>query len=93
MVGRCPARTRDQRLTFDEKASMPRLSLSRMSTALTLGVIASCVPPATGTADDAGSTAALIAEVRRSFTLDGEQIPPEIFRDFGDGDLADSGSV
>jgi hypothetical protein len=64
-----------------------------MSTALALGVIASCVPPATGTADDAGSTAALIAEVRRSFTLDGEQIPPEIFRDFGDGDLADSGSI
>jgi hypothetical protein len=34
-------------------------------------------------------TAALIAEVRRAFTLNGKQIPPEIFRDFGDGDLAD----
>jgi hypothetical protein len=64
-----------------------------MSTALALGVIASCLRPGSATADDAGSVAALIAEVRRSFTLDGKQIPPEIFRDFGDGDLADSGSI
>jgi hypothetical protein len=35
-------------------------------------------------------TPTLLAEVRRSFTLDGERIPPEIFRDFGDGNLADS---
>jgi hypothetical protein len=46
-------------------------------------------------ADQAGaSTAALLAEVRHSFTINGKPIPPEIFRDFGDGDLADSvGSI
>jgi hypothetical protein len=32
---------------------------------------------------------ALLSEVRQSFTLSGKPIPPEIFRDFGDGDLAD----
>jgi hypothetical protein len=42
---------------------------------------------------DERSASALIAEVRRSFTLHGKTIPPEIFRDFGDGDLADSGSI
>jgi hypothetical protein len=31
--------------------------------------------------------------MRQSFTLDGKTIPPEIFRDFGDGDLADSGAI
>ena len=36
------------------------------------------------------STTALLSEVRRAFTLGGERIPPEIFRDFGDGNLADS---
>jgi hypothetical protein len=36
------------------------------------------------------TTASLIDEVRQAFTLKGERIPPEIFRDFGDGDLADS---
>jgi hypothetical protein len=36
---------------------------------------------------------ALVAEMRRSFTLDGKPVPPEIFRDFGDGDLADSGPI
>ena len=37
--------------------------------------------------------AKLLEEVRSSFTLDGERIPPEIFRDFGDGNLADSGPI
>jgi hypothetical protein len=32
-------------------------------------------------------------EVRRSFTLEGQPIPPEIFRDMGDGDMADSESI
>ena len=41
--------------------------------------------------DNSGSD--LVAEMRRSFTLHGKTIPPEIFRDFGDGDLADSGSI
>jgi hypothetical protein len=35
----------------------------------------------------------LLDEVRKSFTVGGKRIPPEIFRDFGDGDLADSGSI
>jgi hypothetical protein len=39
------------------------------------------------------ATAALLAEVRKNFSLHGKPIPPEIFRDFGDGDLADSGSI
>jgi hypothetical protein len=39
------------------------------------------------------ATAALVAEIRRSFTVRGKPIPPEIFRDFGDGDMADSGSI
>src|SRR5579872_1940892 len=41
-------------------------------------------------ADDAAS---LIAEARHAFMLHGKPIPPEIFRDFGDGDLADSSSI
>jgi hypothetical protein len=39
------------------------------------------------------SDAALLAEVRHSFTLNGKPIPPEIFRDMGDGDLGDSGAI
>jgi hypothetical protein len=35
----------------------------------------------------------LLDEVRKTFTVGGKRIPPEIFRDFGDGDLADSGSI
>ncbi len=34
-----------------------------------------------------------LAEVRSAFALHGKPVPPEIFRDFGDGNLADSGSV
>jgi hypothetical protein len=41
-------------------------------------------------AASSASPAALVAEVRKSFTVNGKPIPPEIFRDFGDGDLADS---
>ncbi len=48
---------------------------------------------ALASAGEAPSTASLIAEVRRTFTIDGKPIPPEIFRDFGDGDLADSGPI
>jgi hypothetical protein len=39
------------------------------------------------------SIASLISEARKSFTLHGKPPPPEIFRDFGDGDLADSGAI
>ena len=53
------------------------------------------LPIAKAVAQDASqaSAAALVAEVRRSFTIDGKPIPPEIFRDFGDGDMADSGAI
>jgi hypothetical protein len=44
-------------------------------------------------AGGAPSTASLVAEVRHAFTLEGKPIPPEIFRDFGDGDMADSGPI
>jgi hypothetical protein len=39
------------------------------------------------------SDAAVLAEVRHSFTLNAKPIPPEIFRDMGDGDLGDSGAI
>jgi hypothetical protein len=35
----------------------------------------------------------LLEELRRSFTLDGKPIPPEVFADFGDADMADSASI
>jgi hypothetical protein len=41
----------------------------------------------------AESVSASLDEVRHSFTLDGKRVPPEIFRDMGDGDLADSGAI
>jgi hypothetical protein len=44
-------------------------------------------------ADDTPSTAALLSEARRALTINGKPIPPEIFRDFGDGDMADSGPI
>ena len=44
-------------------------------------------------AQTADPDAALLSEVRRAFTLHGKPIPPEVFRDFGDGDLADSGAI
>ena len=53
-------------------------------------------PPAASAADQSASptsAAALVAEVRHSLTIQGQPIPPEIFRDFGDGDLADSGAI
>ncbi len=39
------------------------------------------------------ATQSMLDEVRHSFTLSGKPIPPEIFRDFGDGDLADSQAI
>ncbi len=51
----------------------------------------SLAPPLAGAGE--APSAALPAEVRRTFTLNGKQIPPEIFRDFGDGDIADSASI
>lgn len=42
---------------------------------------------------DKDHAAALVAEVKKSFTVGGQPIPPEIFRDMGDGDMADSGTI
>jgi hypothetical protein len=61
--------------------------------ALAAWLLAACLTPTSRAADAASSPADLVAEARHSFTLDGKQIPPEIFRDFGDGDLADSGAI
>jgi len=49
-------------------------------------------PAAAGSSENKG-TAVEVAEVQRAFTLNGQVIPPEIFRDFGDGNLADSDSI
>ena len=38
-------------------------------------------------------TAPPLEELRRSFTVGGLPVPPEVFRDLGDGDLADPGSI
>ncbi len=51
---------------------------------------AALVAPARAQQPDAE---ALVAEMRRSFTLDGKPVPPEIFRDFGDGNIADSVNI
>ncbi len=62
--------------------------------AVVIGVVLACLCAHRTTASAAELTpAAKVAEVRRSFTIGGKPIPPEVFRDFGDGDLADSGSI
>jgi hypothetical protein len=38
-------------------------------------------------------TSALVAEVRARFTVHGKPVPPGIFWEFGDGDLADAGNI
>lgn len=62
-----------------------------------LGALCAIVCPllaeAPAQADETKSPAALVSEVRRAFTLNGRTIPPGIFRDFGDGDLADSDGI
>ncbi len=69
---------------------MRTISLMRLSAAFVLLLICGSAP---AIAQTAGDDASLLNEVRRVFTLHGKTIPPEIFRDFGDGDLADSGSI
>lgn len=49
--------------------------------------------PAMRAAAPSPSVNASLDEIRRSFKLDGKPIPPEIFRDMGDGDMADSGAI
>lgn len=74
-----------------------RAAPAGIAVALALGIV--CSAPsfaktaAAQTSKPDAATAALVAEVRHSFTIHGKPIPPEIFRDFGDGDMADSGSI
>jgi hypothetical protein len=58
--------------------------------AFTLFTISLASPASAG---DTPSTATLLSEVRRALAVGGKPIPPEIFRDFGDGDMADSGPI
>jgi hypothetical protein len=67
-----------------------RMPVYRLYAAFALIAMSLLPPPA---AAGEPSTAAVIAEARRAFTVGGKPIPPEIFRDFGDGDLADSGPI
>jgi hypothetical protein len=69
--------------------AMRRPLLPGAGAVLALWLIGASMTPAS--AD--GSAAAQIAELRRAFTLDGKPVPPEVFRDFGDGDMADSGAI
>ncbi|WP_020175699.1 hypothetical protein [Methyloferula stellata] len=55
--------------------------------------LASLVLPAGGTSALAKSPSAPLDELRKTFTIDGKPVPPEVFRDMGDGDMADSGSI
>ena len=65
-------------------------SLTRPLATLALLLVCAAAPAIAQAAD---ADAALLSEVRRTFTLHGKPIPPEVFRDFGDGDIADSGSI
>lgn len=70
--------------------------LALLATAIATITAGSGAPSAANAADQStspASAAALVAEVRHSFTIHGKPIPPEIFRDFGDGDLSDSGAI
>jgi len=73
------------------RSFFPALSLAALC-----AVAAAGTPPiAKAVAEEVSqaSAAAVVAEVRRGFTINGKPIPPEIFRDFGDGDMADSGAI
>jgi hypothetical protein len=73
-----------------EMTSMRTQSLGRTICALAaLGMIA---PSLAGPAVQSDATA-LVAEAKRSFTLHGKPVPPEVLRDMGDGDIADSGAI
>src|SRR5271157_6261046 len=93
LVSRLAVILTDGYATFNGNAAMRLRPLSRLSATLALWMIGSSLVPLPAPAGEAAATAALIAEARRAFTLNGKQIPPEIFRDFGDGDLADSGAI
>ena len=74
--------------TGDEPISTPtRRTLLAACCAL------ACLAAGGAGAAEANEAAGLMAEIRKTFTLRGKPIPPEIFRDFGDGNLAESNSI
>jgi len=87
------------RLGLERRPPMHRPAglLARAGAALVFYVAAACgashIADAAPKAQPDAATTALLAEVRHTFRLNGKPIPPEIFRDFGDGDLADSGDI
>jgi len=60
---------------------------------LVMWMIGAALAPLPAVAEQPAARGDILAEIRHAFALDGKPIPPEIFRDFGDGDLADSGSI
>jgi hypothetical protein len=67
-----------------------RRSFFCFGAALALIAVSLASPASAG---DTSSTASLLSEARRALTINGKPIPPQIFRDFGDGDIADSGPI
>jgi hypothetical protein len=70
--------------------SKMRRSVFCFGAALALIAVSLASPASAG---DTPSTASLLSEAHRALTIGGKPIPPEIFRDFGDGDMADSGPI
>jgi hypothetical protein len=59
---------------------------------LQLALLLTCCAISTTPVASAGGPSS-IDELRQKFAVGGEPVPPNIFRDMGDGDLADSGSI
>lgn len=56
-------------------------------------LLAAALASVPASAGDTPSTASLLNEARRALTINGKPVPPQVFRDFGDGDMADSGPI
>ena len=67
------------------------LARSRLALLAILIIVSAFAPSLAAAAEP--STDALLAGMRKTFTLDGKPIPPEIFGDFGDGDMAYSDDI
>ncbi len=80
-------------MQFHNVASVLYPPATLMALSLSLGI--GTLPSARAADQDisARPASALVAEVRKGFTINGKPIPPEIFRDFGDGDMANSGTI
>jgi hypothetical protein len=58
-----------------------------------IGALATALLLFFATPAGAATLDASLKELRQTFTLQGKPIPPEVFGDFGDSDMADSGSI